>query len=57
GETSIDGYMSFFKAQRIAENCGFINRMREEANTARNLVGEIARTKLQGLNELITEAE
>ncbi|GJX97562.1 hypothetical protein Tco_0353360 [Tanacetum coccineum] len=86
GETSVDGYMSFFKSQQIAESLGFINRMREEANTARNLVGQLnaliaemealedqgelfdtlmdlrddreaARTKLQGLNELITQAE
>ncbi|GKC94174.1 retrovirus-related pol polyprotein from transposon TNT 1-94 [Tanacetum coccineum] len=83
---SVDGYMSFFKAQQIAESRGFINQMREEANTARNLVGQLnaliaemealedqgevfdtlmdlrddreaARTKLQGLNELITEAD
>nr|GFA53724.1 hypothetical protein [Tanacetum cinerariifolium] len=85
-ETSVDGYMSFFKSQQIAESRGFINRMREEANTARNLVRqlnalitemealgdqgeifdtlmdlkddkEVARTKLQGLNGLITQAE
>ncbi|GJU07638.1 hypothetical protein Tco_1124068 [Tanacetum coccineum] len=86
GETSVDGYMSFFKSQQIAESRGFINRMREEANTVRNLVGQLnaliaemealedqgelfdtlmdlrddreaAQTKLQGLNELITQAE
>nr|GEU92999.1 hypothetical protein [Tanacetum cinerariifolium] len=85
-ETSIDGYMSFFKAQQIAKSCGFINRMCKKANTFRNLVrhlnaliaemealedhGELfdtlidlrddreaAQTKLQGLNELITQAE
>nr|GEW43427.1 hypothetical protein [Tanacetum cinerariifolium] len=85
-ETSIDGYMTFFKSQQIVESRGFINRMREEANTVRNLVGqfnslitemealedqgeifetlmdlrndrEAAQTKLQGLNELITQAE
>ncbi|GKA14245.1 transposase, Ptta/En/Spm, transposase, Tnp1/En/Spm-like protein [Tanacetum coccineum] len=85
GENSIDGYMSFFKSQ-IAERRGFINRMREEPNTAKNLVGQLnaliaemealedqgeifdtlmdlrddreaARTKLQGLNGLITKAE
>nr|GFB87210.1 hypothetical protein [Tanacetum cinerariifolium] len=59
-ETSVDGYISFFKSQQIAESHGFINWLREEANTARNLVGddrEAARTKLQGLNELITQAE
>ncbi|GKA86082.1 hypothetical protein Tco_0807793 [Tanacetum coccineum] len=86
GETSVDGYMSFFKSQQIAKSRGFINRQREEANTARTLVGQLnalivemealedqgelfdtlmdlrddreaARTKLQGLNELITQAE
>ncbi|GKB26554.1 hypothetical protein Tco_0865955 [Tanacetum coccineum] len=86
GETSVDGYMSFFKSQQIAKSRGFINRMREEANTVRNLVGQLnaliaemealedqgelfdtlmdlrddreaAQTKLQGLNELITQAE
>ncbi|GJV33423.1 hypothetical protein Tco_1393823 [Tanacetum coccineum] len=49
GETSIDGYMSFFKSQQIVERCGFISWMREEANTARNLVGQ--------LNALIVEME
>nr|GEX89311.1 hypothetical protein [Tanacetum cinerariifolium]GEY58990.1 hypothetical protein [Tanacetum cinerariifolium] len=85
-ETSVDGYMSFFKSQQITKSRGFINRMHEEANTVRNLVrqlnalitemeyledlGEIfdtlmnlkddreaAQTKLQGLNELITQVE
>ncbi|GKD47382.1 hypothetical protein Tco_1272027 [Tanacetum coccineum] len=64
GEKSVDGYMSFFKSQLIAESRGFINRMREEANTARNLVGQLnaddregANTKLPGLNALIAQAE
>ncbi|GJY85783.1 hypothetical protein Tco_0499809 [Tanacetum coccineum] len=48
-KTSVDGYMSFFKAQQIAETRGFINRMREEANTSRNLIGQ--------LNALIAEME
>ncbi|GKC42816.1 hypothetical protein Tco_1060538, partial [Tanacetum coccineum] len=48
-ETFVDGYMSFFKSQQIAKSRGFINRMREEANTARNLVGR--------LNALIAEME
>ncbi|GJY00959.1 hypothetical protein Tco_0359111 [Tanacetum coccineum] len=85
-ETFVDGYMSFFKSQQIAESRGFVNRLREEANKARNLVGqlnaliskmealedqgelfdtlmdlrddrEVVRTKLQGLNGLITQAE
>ncbi|GJZ28702.1 hypothetical protein Tco_0573349 [Tanacetum coccineum] len=49
GQTSVDGYMSFFKAQQIAEIRGFINRMHEEANTLRNLIGQ--------LNALIAEME
>ncbi|GKG47752.1 hypothetical protein Tco_0507237, partial [Tanacetum coccineum] len=44
-----DGYMSFFKSQQITKSRGFINRMREEANTIRNLVGQ--------LNALITNME
>ncbi|GKB67856.1 hypothetical protein Tco_0929268 [Tanacetum coccineum] len=48
-ETSVDGYMSFFKSRQIAKSCGFISRMHEEANTARNLVGQ--------LNALIVEME
>ncbi|GJS73565.1 hypothetical protein Tco_0706406 [Tanacetum coccineum] len=71
---------------QIAESCVFISRMHEEANTARNLVGQLnaliaeiealedqgevfntlmdlrddkeaVRTKLKGLNELITYAD
>nr|GFC83802.1 hypothetical protein [Tanacetum cinerariifolium] len=71
---------------QIAERRCFINRLREETNTARNFVGQLnaliaemealedqgelfdtlmdlrddreaARTKLQALNELITQAE
>ncbi|GJS58642.1 hypothetical protein Tco_0653426 [Tanacetum coccineum] len=41
GETSVDGYMSFFKSQQIAETRSFINRMRDEVNTARNLFGQL----------------
>nr|GEW01700.1 hypothetical protein [Tanacetum cinerariifolium] len=33
--------MSFFKSQQIAKSRGFINRLREKANTARNLVGQL----------------
>ncbi|GJX94681.1 hypothetical protein Tco_0349267 [Tanacetum coccineum] len=73
-------------SQHIAKSRGFINRLPEETNTARNLVGQLnaliakmealedqgelldtlmdlkddreaAQTKLQGLNELITQAE
>ncbi|GJR06471.1 hypothetical protein Tco_0529455 [Tanacetum coccineum] len=49
GETSVDGYMRFFKSQQISKSCGFINRLREEANITRNLVGQ--------LNALIAEME
>ncbi|GJT07095.1 hypothetical protein Tco_0841557 [Tanacetum coccineum] len=49
GETSVDGYMSFFKSQQIIKSRSFINWMREEANIARNLVGQ--------LNALIIEME
>ncbi|GJR63049.1 hypothetical protein Tco_1505211 [Tanacetum coccineum] len=45
GETSVDGYMSFFKSQQIAESRGFINRMPEEANTAKNLAEKEIKTK------------
>lgn len=41
GETESDGYMAFFKQQQISNLRGFINRMREEATTARNEIGQI----------------
>ncbi|GKD01737.1 hypothetical protein Tco_1172011, partial [Tanacetum coccineum] len=58
GETSIDGYMSFFKAQQIAENCA-LEDQGEVFDTLMDLKDNraAAQTKLQGLNELITEAE
>ena len=49
GETSADGYMVFFKQHQISNLRSFINRMHEEAATARN---EIAQ-----LNALIAEFE
>ncbi|GJZ77325.1 hypothetical protein Tco_0641997 [Tanacetum coccineum] len=49
GQALVDGYMSFFKSQQITETCGFINRLREEANTSRNLIDQ--------LNVLIAEME
>ncbi|GKA22241.1 hypothetical protein Tco_0708203 [Tanacetum coccineum] len=69
GETSVDGYMSFFKSQQIAETRSFINRMHDEVNTARNLFGQLtaliaeviilnARIKLQVFwNKLVNDAE
>lgn len=49
GETSVDGYMSFFKGQQISSIRGFINRMREEVTTLKNEIGQ--------LNALIAELE
>ncbi|GKD99737.1 hypothetical protein Tco_1387721 [Tanacetum coccineum] len=49
GETFVDGYMSSLKSQQITESRGFINRIREEANTARNLVRQ--------LNALVADME
>lgn len=86
GETSVDGYMNFFKAQQVSSLRGFVNRMREEATTVNNEIGQFnaliaeiealedreevydtlvdlredrkaARTKLEGLNDLINQAE
>ncbi|GKB58943.1 hypothetical protein Tco_0915129, partial [Tanacetum coccineum] len=48
-ETSVQGYMKFLKAQQIAKTRHFVNRMREEAQTARNLIAQ--------LNPLIAEME
>ncbi|GJW70664.1 hypothetical protein Tco_0127581 [Tanacetum coccineum] len=41
GETSVDGYMRFFKAQQVVETRLFVNRMREEAQTSRNMIGQL----------------
>ena len=41
GETEVDGYMRFFKQQQISNLCGYINRMREEATTARNEIAQL----------------
>nr|GEV13663.1 hypothetical protein [Tanacetum cinerariifolium] len=49
GETLVDDYMSFFKSQQITKSHSFINWMREEANTSRNLVRQ--------LNALIAKME
>ncbi|GJS98151.1 hypothetical protein Tco_0819321 [Tanacetum coccineum] len=52
-ETSVDGYMSFFKSQQITESHGgafdTLMDLRDDM--------EAAQTKLQGLNKLITQAE
>ncbi|GJX79170.1 hypothetical protein Tco_0327319 [Tanacetum coccineum] len=49
GETAVPKYMKFFVAQQIVKGRHFINRMREEAQTSRNLIGQ--------LNALIAELE
>nr|GFA05557.1 hypothetical protein [Tanacetum cinerariifolium] len=49
GQTSINGYMNFFKAQQIFELRRFVNRMREELQTCRNQTPQ--------LNALIVEME
>ncbi|GKE48627.1 hypothetical protein Tco_1479885, partial [Tanacetum coccineum] len=41
GETFVDGYMRCFKAQQHAETRLFVNRMREEAQTSRNMIGQL----------------
>ncbi|GKB81340.1 hypothetical protein Tco_0948235 [Tanacetum coccineum] len=41
GKTSVDGYMRFFKAQQVAETRLFVNQMREEAQTSRNMIGQL----------------
>nr|GEW89630.1 hypothetical protein [Tanacetum cinerariifolium] len=49
GDTSVQGYMKFYKAQQLAETRLFFNRMREEAQTARNMIAQ--------LNALIAKME
>ncbi|GKB25859.1 hypothetical protein Tco_0865260 [Tanacetum coccineum] len=49
GQTSVNGYMNFFKAQHISELRCFVNRMREEVQACRNQTAQ--------LNALIAEME
>nr|GEY02647.1 hypothetical protein [Tanacetum cinerariifolium] len=49
GETDVPKYMKFFLGQQIVEGRHFINRMREEPPTSRNLIAQ--------LNALIAELE
>ncbi|GJX05243.1 hypothetical protein Tco_0191159 [Tanacetum coccineum] len=49
GQTSVNGYIKFFKAQQLAETRLFVNRMHEEAQTSRNMIAQ--------LNALIAEME
>lgn len=53
GETSVDGYMSFFKGKQISSLRGFINRMREEVTTLKNEIGQFNAliAVLEGLGE------
>ncbi|GJZ17317.1 hypothetical protein Tco_0553440 [Tanacetum coccineum] len=61
GETAVSKYMKCFMAQQIAEGRHFVNRIRKEAQTARNLIARDDRrgenTKLIELNDMITQAE
>nr|GEW24773.1 hypothetical protein [Tanacetum cinerariifolium] len=41
GDTSVDGYIRFFKAHQLVETRLFVNRMREEAQTSRNMIGQL----------------
>ncbi|GKD05381.1 hypothetical protein Tco_1180355, partial [Tanacetum coccineum] len=41
GETSVRNYMKFFFEQQISERRHFINRMREEVQTSRNLLAQL----------------
>ncbi|GKA10594.1 hypothetical protein Tco_0690027 [Tanacetum coccineum] len=52
GETSVDGYMSFFKSQQIAETRELFDTLMDVRDDR-----ETARIKLQGLNRLMTDAE
>ncbi|GKB29447.1 hypothetical protein Tco_0868848 [Tanacetum coccineum] len=49
GQTSVNGYMNFFKVQQISKARSFVNRMREEVQTCRNQIAQ--------LNALIAEME
>ncbi|GJX99956.1 hypothetical protein Tco_0356975 [Tanacetum coccineum] len=49
GQTSMNGYMNFFKAQQIAKARSFVNQMREKVQTSRNQIAQ--------LNALIAEME
>ncbi|GKB13860.1 hypothetical protein Tco_0847783 [Tanacetum coccineum] len=49
GETSVSNALSFFNAQQIAVGRHFVNRIRDEVQTCRTLIGQ--------LNVLIAELE
>ncbi|GJS54357.1 hypothetical protein Tco_0627719 [Tanacetum coccineum] len=57
GETSVDGYMRFFKAQQVAETP--FDDPEEVFDTLMGLRDDIRdeEAKLAGLNDLITQAE
>ncbi|GJX17414.1 hypothetical protein Tco_0218246 [Tanacetum coccineum] len=41
GETTVSKYINFFIGQQIAEGRRFVHRMREEAQTARNVIAQL----------------
>ncbi|GKC66835.1 hypothetical protein Tco_1099433 [Tanacetum coccineum] len=41
GEMSVPRYTKFFFEQQISDRCRFINRMREEVQTSKNLLGQL----------------
>nr|GEW16502.1 hypothetical protein [Tanacetum cinerariifolium] len=49
GESSVQDYIKFFKAQQLAETRRFVNRIREKAQTVRNVIAQS--------NALIAEME
>nr|GEZ17598.1 hypothetical protein [Tanacetum cinerariifolium] len=49
GESFVQDYMKFFKAQQLAETRCFVNRIREKAQTVRNVIAQS--------NALIAEME
>nr|GEY37369.1 hypothetical protein [Tanacetum cinerariifolium] len=63
GETVVSKFMKFFFVQQVADIRRFVNRMREEAQTARNCIAQLTddireeNHKLLELNDVIVEAE
>ncbi|GJT29441.1 hypothetical protein Tco_0909716 [Tanacetum coccineum] len=57
GENAPPRFMKFFLVQKIAESCKFVNRMRDEATTARDCDAKRGeQAKLVALNDVIAEA-
>nr|GEV34506.1 hypothetical protein [Tanacetum cinerariifolium] len=55
GETAPLKFMKFFLIEKVAESRRFVNRMRDEATTARDSVAQLS-GKLLALNEVIVDA-